>query len=77
MVSAAWKEISDAEREKDKVRKKEIQKLKQQILGLNWDANRKRAKAVNLSKKLPTRARFTKADYRAFFKSRRIKQIWV
>ncbi len=63
------------------MKKKEAAALKQRILSLNWDANRKRAKAVNLSKKLyneaHAHARFTKADYRAFFKARRIKQSWV
>jgi hypothetical protein len=60
--------------------KKRIRALKQQILALNWDANRKRAKAVNLSKKLMNAhepAEFTKSDYRVFFRSRRIKQSWV
>ncbi len=55
---------------------KRIRALKQQILALNWDANRKRAKAVNLSKKLMEaheHAEFTQSDYRAFFKSRRIR----
>jgi hypothetical protein len=60
--------------------KKRIRALKQQILALNWDANRKRAKAVNLSKKLMNaheHAEFTKSDYRTFFISRRIKHPWV
>jgi len=61
--------------------KRQIKKLKQHILGLNWDANIKRARAMNLSKQLIEQAhadvRFTKADYRAFFKSRRIEQSWV
>lgn len=55
---------------------KQINALKQQILALNWDANRKRAKAVNLSKKLMNaheHTEFTRADYRTFFKSRRIR----
>jgi hypothetical protein len=43
---------------------------------LNWDANRKRAKAVGLSQKLTNEAhkhaRFTAGDYQAFFRSRRI-----
>jgi hypothetical protein len=56
--------------------KKRIRALKQQILGLNFDAHRKRSKAVGLSQKLMNaheHAEFTKADYRAFFKSRRIR----
>jgi len=57
--------------------KKEIAKIKRQILGLHWDSNLKRAKAENLSKllfdKAQKHARFTKADYRAFFRARRIK----
>ncbi len=62
--------------------KKQISELKQRILGLNWDSNVKRAKAVNLSRKLMAEAhgcgaQFTKADYRRFFASRRIKQSWV
>jgi len=60
---------------------RQIKKLKQQILGLNWDLNRKRAKATNLAKMLcetaHEHARFTRADYRAFFKSRRIKPTWA
>jgi hypothetical protein len=60
---------------------KQIKALKQRILSLNWDANMKRAKAVNLSKQLVEQvskhAQFTRADYRRFFKSRRIKQSWV
>lgn len=56
--------------------KTEIKKLKQQILGLNWDSNVKRAKAVNLTnllmKEAQKHARFTRADYSAFFKSRGI-----
>jgi hypothetical protein len=61
--------------------RKQIKKLKLQILALNWDANRKRAKAVNLSKKLfdeaQKHAQFTPSDYRRFFRSRGIKQSWV
>ena len=61
------------------VNKKQADALKRQILSLNWDANMKRAKAVNLSKKLVEtahiHARFTPADYRAFFKARRIKPV--
>jgi hypothetical protein len=61
--------------------KEQIKALKRQILGLNWDANIKRAKALNLSNllidKAHAHARFTKADYKTFFKSRRIKQSWV
>jgi len=57
--------------------KQKSMKLKMQILGLNWDANVKRAKAQNLAKKLPASTRFTKADYRQFFNSRGIKQSWV
>ncbi|HEV3420850.1 MAG TPA: hypothetical protein VG075_11140 [Candidatus Acidoferrum sp.] len=62
--------------------KKQANAMKQRILGLNWDANIKRAKAVNLAKLLFEQtylrhAQFTKADYRAFFKARRIKQSWV
>ena len=57
----------------------EANALKRQILSLNWDSNMKRAKAVNLSKKLVEtahlHARFTPADYRAFFKTRRIKPV--
>jgi len=56
--------------------KKRIKSLKQQILALNWDANRKRAKAVGLSQKLMTaheHAEFTQSDYRRFFKSRHIR----
>jgi len=60
--------------------KKQANALKQRILGLNWDANIKRAKAVNLSKQLvenaEEHARFTRADYSAFFKARRIKPTW-
>jgi DnaJ-domain-containing protein 1 len=56
---------------------KQIKALKQQILALNWDAHRKRAKAVGLSQKLLNEAhehaRFTRADYQAFYRSRRIK----
>jgi hypothetical protein len=55
---------------------KQIKAIKQRILSLNWDANRKRAKAVGLSQKLINaheHARFTKSDYAAFYKSRRIK----
>jgi hypothetical protein len=59
---------------------REIKKLKQQILGLNWDSNRKRAKAENLARLLCdnalSHARFTRADYATFFKSRRIKPTW-
>jgi hypothetical protein len=60
---------------------REAKALKQQILALNWDANRKRTKAVNLSKKLFDEAQkhacITPADIRRFFKSRRIRQSWV
>ena len=60
--------------------KKQAKALKQRILALNWDANTKRAKAVNLSKQLvenaQAHARFTRADYAAFFKARRIKPTW-
>ena len=60
--------------------KAEARKLKKTILALNWDSNIKRAKAVGLSKllfeKAQRHARFTKADYAAFFKSRRIKPTW-
>jgi hypothetical protein len=59
---------------------RQAKQLKQQILGLNWDANIKRAKAVNLSRLLcetaQRHARFTRADYATFFKSRRIKPTW-
>jgi len=59
---------------------RQAKKLKQQILGLNWDSNIKRAKAVNLSRllceKAHRHARFTRADYATFFKSRRIKPTW-
>jgi hypothetical protein len=56
--------------------KKELHKLKMKILGLNYDAIRKRTKAVNLTKDLTEQVpsfRFTPADYRAFYKSRRLK----
>jgi len=55
--------------------KQQVNKVKQQILALNWDANRKRAKAQNLVldvMKLKPNFRFTKTDYRQFFKSRNI-----
>ncbi len=56
--------------------KKQIRALKQRILGLNWDSNVKRTRAVNLSRKLINEAHgcaeFTKSDYRRFFKARRI-----
>ena len=61
--------------------KKEAKALKQRILALNWDLNRKRAKATNLAKRLceeaQRHARFTRADYAAFFKSRNIKPTWA
>jgi hypothetical protein len=60
--------------------KEQIKALKQQVLGLNWDANIKRAKAENLARllceKAQSHARFTRADYATFFKSRRIKPTW-
>jgi hypothetical protein len=60
--------------------KKQAQALRQRILALNWDSNIKRAKAVNLSRllceKAERHARFTRADYATFFKSRRIKPTW-
>ena len=60
--------------------KKQAKALKQRILGLNWDANIKRAKAVNLARLLVDKAyryaRITRADYTAFFKARRIKPTW-
>jgi hypothetical protein len=56
------------------VTKEQVRKLKQQILGLNYDSIRKRTKAIGLSKllveKAPKQARFTAADFRAFYKSR-------
>ncbi len=55
------------------MKKEQIKKLKLQILGLHWDSNVKRAKAHNLTTLLPEKQRrFTKADYKAFFKSRHI-----
>jgi hypothetical protein len=58
--------------------KKEATALKQQLLGLRWDVNRKEAKIERLARllvdKAQRHARFTRADYAAFFKSRRIKQ---
>jgi hypothetical protein len=56
--------------------KQQLQKIKMQILGLHYDAIRKRTKAVNLSNNLMKHApyfRFTAADYRAFYRSRGIK----
>jgi hypothetical protein len=54
--------------------KEQIKRLKQQILGLNYDSIRKRTKAIGLSKllveKAPKHARFTAADFKAFYKSR-------
>jgi len=55
--------------------KEQVRKLKLQILGLHWDANRKRAKARNLTIDLTEKKRgwrFSTADYKAFFKSRNI-----
>ena len=61
--------------------KKQAKALKQRILALNWDANIKRAKAGNLARllvdKARSHARFTRADYAAFFKARRIKPTWA
>jgi hypothetical protein len=63
--------------QRDRMNAKEAKALKRQILALNWDANRKRAKAENLARLLVEEAhrhaRITAADHRAFFKSRRIK----
>ena len=59
---------------------RQLKKLKIYILGLHWDANRKRAKAQNLTTKLIQKDpsfRFTEADYKKFYKSRRVKQSWV
>jgi hypothetical protein len=60
---------------------KQAKKLKRTLLGLHWDINIKKAKLERLSKLLMDNthkhASFTKADYKAFFKSRRIKQSWV
>jgi hypothetical protein len=61
--------------EENVMTKQQVNKVKQQILALNWDANRKRAKARNLVldvMKLKPNFRFTRADYKAFFKSRNI-----
>jgi len=53
--------------------KEQVRKLKQQILGLHWDSNVKRAKAHNLTALIPEKQRrFTRTDYKDFFKSRRI-----
>jgi hypothetical protein len=55
--------------------KKKLHEIKMRILGLNFDAIRKRTKAVNLSQELLKQVpsfRFTAADYRAFYKSRRL-----
>ena len=64
-----------------KMTKKEAKALKQQLLGLRWDINRKEAKIERLARllvgKAHAHARFTKADYRAFFRSRRIKPTWL
>jgi len=61
--------------------KKQAKALKQQILGLSWDAHRKQAKGENLARLLVDKAyryaRITHADYAAFFKSRRIKPTWA
>jgi hypothetical protein len=61
--------------------KKQAKALKQQILGLRWDINRKEAKLERFARFLVENAhghaRITKSDYRAFFRSRRIKQSWV
>jgi hypothetical protein len=65
----------------NKMTKKQAKALKQQILGLRWDINRKEAKLEHLARLLVdnahAHARITKADYRAFFKARGIKQSWV
>jgi hypothetical protein len=57
--------------------KKEATKLKRKILGLAWDINRKEAKKERLARLLVDKAyryaRFTPADHRAFYRSRRIK----
>jgi len=62
------------------ITKKQAKALKQSILGLNWDAHRKQAKAANLARLLVDKAyryaRITRADYAAFFKARRIKPTW-
>ena len=61
--------------------KKQAKALKRKILGLRWDINRKEAKLERFARVLVdtahVHARITKADYRAFFKARRIKQSWV
>jgi hypothetical protein len=57
--------------------KKEATALKRQLLGLRWDINIKEAKIERLARllidKAHAHARFTKSDYRAFFRSRRIQ----
>lgn len=57
--------------------KAQAKKIKQQLLGLSWDAHRKQAKSANLARLLVDNglryARITKADYAAFYKRRRIK----
>jgi hypothetical protein len=56
---------------------RQMKRLKVYILGLHWDANRKRAKAQNLTTGLIEKDpgfRFTDADYKAFYKSRNIVQ---
>jgi hypothetical protein len=61
--------------------KKQAKALKRKILGLRWDINRKEAKLERFARVLVdtahAHARITKADYRAFFKARRIKQSWL
>jgi hypothetical protein len=58
------------------VTKKEAAALKRRILGLAWDINRKKAKKEKLARLLVDNAhehaRFSPADYRAFYRSRRI-----
>jgi hypothetical protein len=66
----------NATKGKQAMTKQEIHKLKMQVLGLNYDAIRKRTKASYLAKKLLEQVpsfRFTPADYRAFYRSRNLK----
>jgi hypothetical protein len=61
--------------------KKQATALKRKILGLRWDINIKEAKLERFARFLVENthghARFTRADYAAFFKSRRIKPTWA
>jgi hypothetical protein len=61
--------------------KKQAKALKRKILGLRWDINIKEAKLERFARLLVDNAhgyaRITRADYRAFFKARRIKPTWA